>query len=115
MLADAAPEIRTKSPRPPVRLLAGFDVYIVGTRPRLSLIDKEFESLVFRQAGWISPVVLIDGIVAGVWKHERTGNRVEVSVTPFRKVSAAKRKAIKEEADRLGKFLGAPAAVSFAS
>jgi hypothetical protein len=109
------PEIRKKRPRPPVRLLAGFDVYVVGNRPRESLVDKEFESRVFRRAGWISPVLLIGGACAGVWKHERRGAQIEVSVSPFRKLSGTHRKAINEEADRLGKFLGAPVTVTIQS
>ena len=96
-----------------VRLLPAFDVYTTGTRPRSSLVDPRFEERVFRKAGWISPVVLIGGRAAGVWKHESGGTRVEVSVDPFRKLSASDRKAIASEADRLGKFLGAPASVTY--
>jgi hypothetical protein len=48
-----------------VRLLPAFDVYVVGTRPRASLVESRFEKLIFRQAGWISPVVLIDGRAQG--------------------------------------------------
>jgi hypothetical protein len=99
--------------RHPVRLLPSFDVYVTGTRPRRSLVEKRFESLVFRRAGWISPVLLIDGRVAGVWKHEHTRGRTEVTVTPFSKLSAAHRKAIGGQAERLGSFLDAPARVTF--
>jgi hypothetical protein len=99
----------------PVRLLPAFDVYVVGTRPRESLVDSRFENLIFRQAGWISPVVLIDGRAHGVWKHERTGKGIEVAVSAFGMLSGAHRKAIAEEADSLGKFLDAPTTVSFSS
>lgn len=107
--------ITKAKPRLPVRLLAGFDVYVVGSRPRSALLEKRHESRVFRQAGWISPVVLIDGTAAGVWKHDRKGGRLEVGVTLFRKISAANRKAVIEEADRLGRFLDAPAEVAFST
>jgi len=114
MLTEGLEDIRKKKPRFPVRLLAGFDVYVVGNRPRELLVDKQFEPRVFRQAGWISPVVLIDGRAAGVWKHDRRGQQVDVIVDPFQKITASHRKAIEEEADRLGKFLGTPASVTFA-
>ena len=26
--------------------------------------------------GWLSPVLLVDGRMAGVWSHERAGDRV---------------------------------------
>ena len=105
-------KIRAASLRAPVRLLPGFDVYIVGTRPRESLVEKRFEDRVFRKAGWISPVVLVNGVVAGVWEHQRTKNRIEVTVHSFGKLTAAQRKDIDEEADRLGRFFKAPASVS---
>jgi Winged helix DNA-binding domain len=104
MAAPAAPA--------PLRLLPGFDPYVVGTRPRSSLVDR-FEERVFRKAGWISPVVLIDGMVAGIWTHERAAGRVEVTVEPFRELRAEHRREIAEEADRLGSFLDAPATVSY--
>jgi Winged helix DNA-binding domain len=97
-----------------VRLLPAFDVYVAGTRPKQSLVDRRFEDRVFRQAGWISPVVLVDGMAAGVWRHERDGRRLQVPVEPFGRLTPAHRRAISEEADRLGRFLGAPATVSFA-
>jgi hypothetical protein len=113
--ASELPALRKASPSEGVRLLPVFDVYTTGSRPRSSLVDPRFEARVFRKAGWISPVVLIGGRVAGVWKHESAGTRVEVSVEPFRKLGAAHRKAIASEADRLGKFLGAPAKVSYST
>lgn len=99
----------------PVRLLPAFDVYVVGTRPRESLVESRFENLIFRQAGWISPVVLINGRARGVWKHGRSGNGIEVAVSAFGKLSGAHRKAIAQEAERLGRFLDAPTTVSFGS
>jgi Winged helix DNA-binding domain len=56
--------------------------------------------------------VLVNGAVAGVWEHERTGSRIEVTIHPLRKFAAAQKKQIHEEADRLGRFLEAPATVS---
>jgi hypothetical protein len=98
---------------PQPRLLPAFDVYVTGTRPRLSLMDARFEELVFRKAGWVSPVLLVDGVIAGVWKHERSGRRLEVTVKPFAKLGTAARKDITVEADDLGRFLDAPASTSF--
>jgi hypothetical protein len=97
----------------PPRLLPAFDVYVVGTRPRHSLVDPRFQDRVFRKAGWISPVVLLEGRVAGVWKQERSGSRLQVTVEAFAKLSAADRKALTEEGDRLGRFGRLPSTVSF--
>ena len=112
MLTESLPGLSRAPARLPVRLLAGFDPYIVGTRPREALVEKRFEALVYRQAGWISPVLLVDGRAAGVWKHERSAGHMEVTLKPFRKLSAAHRKAVTQEVDRLASFLDTPTRLS---
>jgi hypothetical protein len=112
-LAEDVAGMRAARPPPPARLLPGFDVYVAATRPRSSLVDERFEDRVFRTAGWISPVVLADGMVAGVWRHERRGGRVEVTVNPWRPLTAGHKRQLGEDADRLGRFLGLPATVSY--
>jgi hypothetical protein len=64
-------------------------------------------------SGWVSPVVLVDGMVAGVWGHERSGGRIQVTVEPFQRLSGEQRRQLGEEADRLGSFLGAAATISY--
>jgi winged helix DNA-binding protein len=95
-----------------VRLLPNFDAYVMGFRQRERMVEKRLFDRVFRKAGWISPVVLVDGRIAGVWKHERGSRGIEVGVQRFGRLGAADRKGIEEEADRLGRFLGEPARVS---
>jgi hypothetical protein len=97
-----------------VRLLPNFDAYVMGFRPRDQLHEKRAADRIFRKAGWISPVVLIEGRAEGVWAYERGKRAVEVTVEPFRRLSAAERKGIAGEADRLGAFLDAPARLSVA-
>jgi uncharacterized protein YcaQ len=114
-LAGDVAAMRKARLRSPARLLPAFDVYVAGSRPKASLVDRRFESRVFRQAGWITPVLLVDGMVAGVWGHERRGAEIEVTVEPFAKLSTARRREVAEETDRLGRFLGAPARVTWVS
>jgi hypothetical protein len=111
---DVADLARKRSPGH-VALVPGFDHYVVAFRPREQLVDKRHAAKVFRTAGWISPVVLIDGRVAGVWAHERSGERIEVTVRPFGQMSAAQKRAVTAEADLLGGFLDGPARVSWAT
>jgi uncharacterized protein YcaQ len=101
-------------PSTSVRLLPNFDAYVMGFRPREQLNDKRFTARIFRTAGWISPVVLVGGRAEGVWGYERGSRGVEVTVEPFGKLPAARKKAIAEEVERLGSFLGAPARVKYA-
>jgi hypothetical protein len=113
LLADDLPSFRRARGNASVRLLPAFDVYTAGTRPRESLVAPRYKDLVFRKAGWISPVVLAGGMAVGIWRHERTGRGIEVTVQPFVRFSAVQRKAIASEADGLGAFLGAPTTVSY--
>jgi uncharacterized protein YcaQ len=113
-LAKDARSIAGAGPAEGVRLLPHFDPYVMGFRPREALVDRRFAGRVFRKAGWVSPVVLADGRIAGVWGYERAGRGVEVAVEPFGKPSAALRAGVREEADRLGAFLGAPVRLSVA-
>jgi hypothetical protein len=113
-LAGDVKAMRRSSSKLPIRLLPGFDVFVVGNRPKQALVERKFEARVFRQAGWVSPVVLIEGMAAGVWRHEKQARTVEVTVEPFAKLPSARKKAIAEEAARLGKFLGAPVRVEYA-
>jgi DNA glycosylase AlkZ-like len=75
---------------------------VAGIRAKGSLVDRRFEDRVFRKAGWVSPVVLVDGMVAGVWGHERSGGRIQVTVEPFQRLSGEQRRQLGEEATGWG-------------
>jgi hypothetical protein len=49
---------------------------------------------------------MIDGIAAGIWERKKRGKRVELQVTPSRKLMRAERAGVDSEAERLGAFLG---------
>jgi hypothetical protein len=102
-------------PRGVVNLLPAFDPYVIGvTKHSTALMPGDFKDRVHRQAGWVSPVLLVDGRIQGVWRHERRGRRVEVTIEPFRRVSAAVRRAAAAEAERLARFLGSDPIVAWA-
>ncbi|MCP2163436.1 Winged helix DNA-binding domain-containing protein [Goodfellowiella coeruleoviolacea] len=71
-------QLRETRPSGAVRLLPAFDQYVLAANR--SLIPAEHRGKVSRTAGWISPVVLLGGRVAGVWTVTGTG---EISVDPF--------------------------------
>ena len=78
-----------------IRLLGGFDQYILGpgTGDEV-LIPKEHRAAVSRAAGWISPIVVVDGRVAGVWKAEGE----EIVVAPFPDGGSLTREDLEREA-----------------
>jgi uncharacterized protein YcaQ len=90
-----------------VRLLPAFDPYVIGApRNEAAFVAKKFKDRVYRPQAWISPVVLVAGRMEGVWRHEKKGSRVDVLIEPFAKPSAALRRQVEVEANRLAKFLG---------
>jgi hypothetical protein len=101
-----APEMTAQS-GPVVRLLPLFDPHTVavrrnGERP-LSSPEKD---LVYRKAGWISPVLLVDGEIAGVWEHKEENGGLRVDVSPFGPVTSPIADLASLEAHRLAEYLG---------
>ncbi len=90
-----------------VRLLPAFDQYVIAaTRHASRFLDGISPDRVYRPQGWLSPVLLVDGKFAGVWRFERKGKRTEVAVEPFFPVSAPTRKKVRSEIDRYAEFWG---------
>ncbi len=67
----AGTRLPTGGPRLGVRLLPGFDGYVLGHRTRSHLVDEAFRGRVYRPQGWVSPTVLVNGRIEGVWSHRR--------------------------------------------
>lgn len=64
-----------------------------------------------RPAGWITPVLIVDGRVAGVWAHERRAGSVTVAIEPLASLSKAARVAAEAHAAAYGPLLGAAVTV----
>ncbi|MCC8245100.1 winged helix DNA-binding domain-containing protein [Saccharothrix luteola] len=100
--AEDVASLREAEPVKTVRLLPAFDQYVVAaTRHATHLLDGGSPEKVYRPQGWLSPVLMVDGMLAGVWSQERKGGRVAVTLEPFRSLSAAARKTVLSEVDRM--------------
>jgi hypothetical protein len=112
-----AADIRPAAEIPPirsVRLLPGFDPYVVAASYHArALLPGDFRPRVYRPQGWISPVLLVNGFMHGVWRHELKGSSVELVIEPFVKLPAWVRRAATEEAERLADFFGGRLALRF--
>lgn len=106
------PAPRTRPPGP-LRLLPEYDCYVMGFRERDHLVPEPVRELVKKHnrgryegiAG--VPTLLIDGVVAGIWRRAKRGKRVEITVEPARRLTRVERKALADEAERIGAFLDA--------
>ena len=101
-----APVVPAK--RGTVRLVAGFDNYLVGYRDRDLHIAEEHRPAVY-VGGVIKPTVLLDGRIVAVWRLTRTPKDAAVTVTPLEPLSARTRSAIEREVRDIGRFVGQPA------
>ena len=95
-----------------VRLLPEYDPYGMGFRERDLFIPPAVREQIAAHgkgryegpAG--TPFLLIAGICAGIWSRKKSARRVELRVTPARRLTRAERAGVEAEAERIGAFLG---------
>jgi hypothetical protein len=96
---------RAESARgPSVCLLPAFDSYLLGYRSRAFTLAPRFASRI-QGGGWILPVLLVDGRVAGTWRAVPQGRRLVVQVRPFERLMPAVIPRLEAEARDVGRFL----------
>jgi len=101
-LSSDLPDLEAAEPTPAIRLLPGFDQWLLGPGTAdVHVVPAARRSLVSRQAGWISPVVVKRGVVAGTWELDAD----MVRVAWFSETGAIPRKAVAAEVARLGGIL----------
>ena len=94
-----------------LRLLPGFDVYLLAHAAKDHLVAAAHYKKVYRPQGWISATVLLNGRVVGTWAGEQKGSRLLIKVDAFQKLPRALRPQLEEQTARMGMFLGAEAVV----
>jgi uncharacterized protein YcaQ len=104
----------SSAPRTSIRLLPHFDAYLLAHREKDHLLSPKHYKRVYRNQGWISPVVLIDGAVAGVWSYKPQNKKLLVEIEPFGKFSKAERAGIEREAESLALFFESELELRFA-
>jgi Winged helix DNA-binding domain len=90
-----------------VVLLPYFDAYVIGSQPRSRLFPGKAATRALAPSGQAGnfPVLLVDGLVAGVWHQRRSGRRIEVTVELLKRPDAGQRRALKTQVDRIGEIL----------
>jgi len=97
-----------------VRLLPHFDPYLLAHREKDHLLPAKHYKKVYRNQGWISPVVLLDGAVIAVWSYKPKGKTLQVLIEPLQKLAVAVRSAIESEAEALAAFFSLVLQIEFA-
>jgi hypothetical protein len=93
-------------PRPyrGIRLLPYFDAYVVAGQPRDRVYPGTAATRALTPAGQAGnyPVLLVDGLVGGVWHQRRAGRKLAITVEPLRELTAPQRRLLDDEADLIG-------------
>jgi uncharacterized protein YukE len=90
-----------------VRLLPYFDAYGVGSYPRELLFPgKAFTRATARGQAGNYPLLLVDGIVAGVWHQRKSGRKLHLTVEVLTPLNRLRRAQLDAEVDRLAEILG---------
>jgi hypothetical protein len=97
-----------------IRLLPYFDAFIVAGQPRDRLFPGEAAARALSPAGQAGnyPVILVDGVVGGIWHARRSGRRVAITVEPFQEPTAARRRQLENEVALVGEVMQAEPTLS---
>jgi Winged helix DNA-binding domain len=111
VLAEDLDELAASNTTTAVRLLPGFDQYVLG--PGTSdghVLPAARRAAVSRQSGWISPVVVAGGVVSGTWALE--GDRANIAW--FSEAGRPPWGALEGEVGRLSRIVGRDLAATIA-
>jgi hypothetical protein len=87
----------------PVRFLPTWDAALLVHARRAAILPERYRARVFQvRTPHSVPTFLVDGAVAGSWRHVNGRIRLE----PFARLPAAARRELEEEAERLAAFHG---------
>jgi hypothetical protein len=106
LLVDDLGKLENASAPSSVRLLPAFDPYLMGHSGRDHLFEPAYRARVSRTAGWISPVVLVDGRVIATWSHSIAKEVLRIAVEPFRRLPPKLRPEIRLRAEELAATMG---------
>jgi hypothetical protein len=106
-------ELAASTPDASPVLLPAFDTFLLAHATKDHLVEPRFYKRVYRNQGWLSPVVLVAGRIVAVWFLEERAKGFTVDVQPFGALDTRVRRGIAEEAEALGTFLGARCDVQY--
>lgn len=97
-----------------VRLLPAFDAYLLGYADRELIVPLKVQKLVYH-GGQTVPVVLRDGVAVGVWRYQKQGKRLNITVYAFEAFDAQTEQGVAAEAEDIGRFWETKVALSYSA
>ena len=84
-------KVKSKS----VFLLPNFDEYLVAYKDRTAATDERYFKQIMKSGhGIFSPVIIINGKIAGVWKRSLSKNKVTVETNLFTPLNGSLKAAV---------------------
>ncbi|KTG10536.1 hypothetical protein AUR64_12625 [Haloprofundus marisrubri] len=102
---DAYESVAESDATDPLRLLPGYDSFLLGYEKERRPVPREYEKQVWPGAGVIRPTVVADGEVVGTWRLDRTRATPAVVVDPFDSVDPELDAPLRDEIEDVGRFL----------
>jgi hypothetical protein len=91
-----------------VRLIAGYDPYLLGYASRALVVAPENARRIHPGGGTLHPALLVEGFVQGTWQLRQRGAGAELAVRPFADLGQEVWRAVDGEAADVGRFFGQP-------
>jgi hypothetical protein len=90
-------------------LLPYFDAFVVAGQPRERLFPGAARARGLTPGGQAGnyPVLLVNGVVGGVWHQRRSGRKLEITVEPLRTLTATQRRQLDDEVALVGAVMQA--------
>ncbi|MBA2314240.1 MAG: winged helix DNA-binding domain-containing protein [Chloroflexi bacterium] len=96
-----------------VRLLPGFDPFTNELPRRVeTVLARSRHELIHRTAGWVTPIVVVDGAIGGTWEIAGGAKTSKVDVVLWARLAGGARKELATEVDRIAAFLDRPLSIS---
>ena len=102
----------TETPEQPHRgitLLPYFDAFVVAGQPRDLLYPGGAATRALTPSGQAGnyPVLLVDGVVGGVWHQKHSGRKLAITVEPLRMLTPTQRRQLDDEVELIANVLEA--------
>jgi hypothetical protein len=95
-----------------LRLVPQYDCYMLGSYPRPQIVPDSFKAYLstLNRANYDGAVgvsvLLIDGVVSGMWQRKPRGKRMEIVLTPIVALTERHHELLESEISRIAAFLG---------
>lgn len=88
-----------------VYLLPAYDEFLISYKDRNPSLPLKMQSKTISINGIFKPLIVIDGLVAGIWKRTKQGKKIYFEAEFFKKPSAGIKRNVKERVKEFGSFL----------